>query len=99
LQAFTPGTTGKFGTSDDVETVTGDSQNPNPGNQQLISRIANVVIKHVGTQLGVPANAIVAEQINALKVAGSGVRLTAGAHNDGPELVGSVGSTVQIFEI
>ena len=91
------GNDGRFGTSDDVETANGGNQAP--GNQALISKIASVVIKQVGTATDVPTNAIVAEQVNALKIAGTTVKLTPGAHNDGPGLVGPTGQQVQIFEI
>jgi hypothetical protein len=73
---------GKFGTLDDQQLAA--AQTP-PVNQNLISRIASVILKSVAVDPEEAAGAafgIVAERVDKVKVGSAFVPLNAGPHND-----------------
>ena len=72
---------GKFGTSDDQQQIAGGT----PTNQNLISRIASVILKSVVASPDAPNDAsfgITAERVDSVKINGVAAALTAGPHND-----------------
>lgn len=75
---------GKFGTLDDQERVSGSNQ---PANQNLVSRIASVIIQSLGPDAPSGTNyGIVAERIDSVKIAGVATPLHSGPHNDSADL-------------
>jgi hypothetical protein len=73
---------GKFGTLDDQQQT--GAQNP-PGNQNLISRIASVILESVDEDSDETATSsfgIVAERVDSVKIGGVPVSLNGGPHND-----------------
>lgn len=87
---------GKFGTLDDQERVSGANQ---PANQNLVSRIASVIIQSIGPDAPSGTNyGIVAERIDSVKIAGVATALHSGPHNDSVDL-GAAGKKLKLQEI
>ena len=89
---------GKFGTIDDQQTTTAVTP---PANQNLISRIASVILGNAAANPSAAASAlfgIVAEQVDSVKVNGVAVPVLAGPHNDNVE-VGGAATKIKLFEV
>ena len=89
---------GKFGTIDDQQTVVGASQ---PANQNLISRIASVILGSVAANPNAASGAafgIVAEQVDSLKVNGVKTVVQAGPHNDEIQ-IGGAATKIKLLEV
>ncbi len=89
---------GKFGTIDDQQTTGAATQ---PANQNLISRIASVILGDAAANAGASATAsfgIVAEQVDSVKVNGTAVTLQPGPHNDQIE-IGGAAAKIKLLEI
>jgi hypothetical protein len=92
------GTDKKFGTDDDNEETNGTST---PSGQELVSRIASVVIGSAG----IPANpatgasyGIVAEQVVSVKIGRTPVTLLSGPDNDRKVVVGEEATLLKVHE-
>ncbi len=87
---------GKFGTIDDQQTTTGQ-----PANQNLISRIASVILGNVAANANASATAafgIVAEQVDSIKVNGAAITVQKGPHNDEIE-IGGTATKIKLLEV
>ena len=87
---------GKFGTLDDQQTTTGQ-----PANQNLISRIASLILGNVAANTNASANAafgIVAEQVDGIKVNGAAITVQKGPHNDEIE-IGGTATKIKLLEV
>jgi len=87
---------GKFGTLDDQQTTTGQ-----PVNQNLISRIASVILGNVAANANASATAafgILAEQVDSIKVNGAAITHQKGPHNDEIE-IGGTATKIKLLEV
>lgn len=87
---------GKFGTIDDQQTTTGQ-----PANQNLISRIASVILGNVVANANASATTafgIVAEQVDSIKVNGAAITVQKGPHNDEIE-IGGTATKIKLLEV